>query len=101
LERSGDEPIGNPPPGVAIIPPVYIHPTAAIEQSVIGPHATIGPGARVRRSVVADSIIDPGATVTGCILRGSVIGANTVVDGAAQSLILGDDSRMTSIVEAV
>jgi len=100
LERSGDEPIGNPPPGVAIIPPVYVHPTAAIEQSVIGPHATIGPGARVRRSVVADSIIDPGATVTGCILRGSVIGANAVVDGAAQSLILGDDSRMTSIVEA-
>lgn len=100
LERAGDHPAGNPPPGVAIIPPVYVHPTAVIEHSVIGPHVTIGPGARVRRSVIADSIIDPGAIVAGCVLRGSVIGANAIVDGASQTLILGDDSRMTSIVEA-
>jgi glucose-1-phosphate thymidylyltransferase len=85
---------GGPPGDVTIIPPVYVHPSAVIEQSVIGPYATIGPNARVRRSIVAESIIDPGAVVNGCVLRDSVIGANAVVEGAAQALIVGDDSRL-------
>ncbi len=81
-------------PGLAIIPPVYIHPSAVVEASVIGPHATIGRDARVRRSVIADSIIDPGATVTDCVLRDAIIGENATVAGPAQALILGDDSSV-------
>ncbi len=84
------------PETVTIVPPVYIHPSAAVECSVIGPFVTIGRGARVRGSVITDSIIDPGAAVTNCVLRGSIIGENVVVDGPAQTLILGDDSRVTS-----
>lgn len=82
-------------PGVAIVPPVYIHPSAVVEASVIGPNATICRDARVRRAVVADSILDPGATVADCVLRGSIIGENATVAGPAQALILGDDSRVT------
>jgi glucose-1-phosphate thymidylyltransferase len=79
---------------VAIIPPVYIHPSAVVEASVIGPHATIGRAARVSGSVITASIIEAGATVVDCVLRDSVIGENATVIGAAQALILGDDSRM-------
>ncbi len=81
-------------PGVTISPPVYIHPSAVVECSVIGPYVTIGQGARVSDAVISDSIIDPGAAVSHCVLSCSVIGANAVVDGPVQSLILGDDSRM-------
>lgn len=88
---------GHGPSGdVTIIPPVFVHPSAVIEQSVIGPYVTIGPNARVRRSVVADSIVDPGAVITDCVLRDSVIGANAVIAGAAQALVVGDDSRLTT-----
>ncbi|HEY1410077.1 MAG TPA: NDP-sugar synthase [Promineifilum sp.] len=77
---------------VTVVPPVYIHPAAAVECSTIGPFATIGAGARIRQSVIAGSIIDPGATVEGSVLRDSIIGANAVVTGQTQTLILGDDS---------
>jgi glucose-1-phosphate thymidylyltransferase len=83
-------------PSAAIIPPVYIHPTAEVEESVIGPYATIGRDARVRRSVIADSIIDSGATVTNYILRGAIVGENATLAGPAQALIVGDDSTLTT-----
>jgi glucose-1-phosphate thymidylyltransferase len=78
--------------GSVIIAPVYIDPSAVVECAVIGPNVTIGRGARVRNAIIADSIIDPGATVADCLLRDSIIGANATVTGAAQRLILGDDS---------
>ncbi len=80
-------------PGATIAPPVYIHPSAVVECSVIGPYVTIGQGARVSGAVISDSIIDSGAAVTHCVLSHSVIGENAVVDGPTQALILGDDSR--------
>ena len=80
---------------VTIVPPVYIDPSADIECAGIGPHATIGRDAHIRRAIITDSIIDPGATVSDCVLQGSIIGANTVLTGALQTLILGDDSRLT------
>ena len=80
-------------PGATIAPPVYIHPSAVVECSVIGPYVTIGQGARVSGAVISDSIIDSGAAVAHCVLSHSVIGENAVVDGPTQALILGDDSR--------
>lgn len=81
---------------VAIVPPVFIDPTAAIERSVIGPNVTIGRGARVADAIIADSIIDPGATVAACVLRDSIIGENAAVHGQAQAMVLGDDSQTKS-----
>lgn len=98
LECEGELAADEPRPGVghnvAIIPPVYIHPSAVVEESVIGPYATIGGNARVRRSIIADSIIEPGAVVTNYVLRDAIIGENATLAGPAQALIVGDDSRM-------
>jgi glucose-1-phosphate thymidylyltransferase len=80
--------------GSVVVPPVYVDPSAVVECSVIGPNVTIGRGAHVRRAVIADSIIDPGATVVDAILRDSIIGETAAVAGAAQRLILGDDSQV-------
>jgi glucose-1-phosphate thymidylyltransferase len=79
--------------GATIIPPVYIHPSAVVEQAVIGPYVTVGPEARVTHTIVRDSIIDPGASVSDCIITGSIIGANARLMGQARTLILGDDSQ--------
>lgn len=81
---------------VAIVPPVYIHPSAVIERSVIGPNATIGRDARIRDVVIADSIIEPGAIVSSCVLRDSIIGENATLEGHIQTLILGDDSKIVA-----
>jgi glucose-1-phosphate thymidylyltransferase len=64
--------------------------------SVIGPHTSIGPGARVRRAVVQNSIINQGATVEDALLDQSVVGENAVVRGAYQRLNVGDSSEVKS-----
>lgn len=81
-------------PGVVCLPPVVIDPSADVLHAVIGPHTSIGPGARVRRAVVQNSIINRGATVEDVLLDLSVVGENAVARGAYQRLNLGDSSEV-------
>ena len=81
-------------PGVVIVPPVALDPSADVLHSVIGPHASIGARARVRRSVVKNSIVNEGATVDDVLLDCSVIGENTVVRGGYKRLNVGDSSEV-------
>ena len=81
-------------PGVVVLPPVALDPSADVLHSVIGPHASIGPGTRVRRAVVRNSIVNEGATVEDILLDSSVIGENAVVRGAYQRLNVGDSSEV-------
>jgi len=83
-------------PGVVVLPPVAIDESADVVHSVIGPHASIGPGARVHRAVVRNSIISQGATVENVLLDLSVVGENAVVRGAYQRLNVGDSSEVES-----
>jgi glucose-1-phosphate thymidylyltransferase len=80
--------------GVVIVPPVALDPTADVLHSVIGPHASIGARARVRRSVVRNSIVNEGAVVEDVLLDLSVVGENTVVRGGYQRLNVGDSSEV-------
>ncbi len=59
---------------VVVIPPVFIHPTAEVTQSVIGPHVSLGAGCRVERSILRESILEDEAQVTDVILESSLIG---------------------------
>jgi glucose-1-phosphate thymidylyltransferase len=76
------------------VPPVALDPTADVLHSVIGPHASIGARARVRRSVVKNSIVNEGAVVEDVLLDLSVVGENTVVRGGYQRLNVGDSSEV-------
>lgn len=80
--------------GVVVLPPVAIDPSADVLHAVIGPHASIGPGARVRRSIIRHSIINEGATVEDAMLDQSVVGERAVVRGAYQRLNVGDSSEV-------
>jgi len=83
-------------PGVVVLPPVAIDESADVVHSVVGPHASIGPGARVHRAVVRNSIISQGATVENVLLDLSVVGENAVVRGTYQRLNVGDSSEVES-----
>lgn len=90
------DPTGQVParPGVVIVPPVALDPGADVMHSVIGPHASIGPRARVRRSVVKNSIVNEGAVVEDALLDRSVVGEGAIVRGAYQRLNVGDSSEV-------
>ena len=81
-------------PDVVIVPPVNIHPSATISQSVIGPNATIGEGCEITRSIIHDSVVDAGAQVVDQVLGGSLIGRDAVVAGRPRRLNVGDSSSI-------
>ncbi len=74
------------------LPPVFIHETAVIANSVIGPYASIGAGANIQDSIVRNSIVDGGTAVSNAILDGALIGENAKIAGKGQALFVGDNS---------
>lgn len=82
-------------PGVAVISPSFIHPSALIESSVIGPYASIGAGCQIKNSVIRDSVIDDSAIVQSINLDQSLIGIKAYVEGKTSILNIGDESSLS------
>lgn len=87
---------GNPPeiPSVVFIPPVFIGKNCLIENSIIGPFATISDGAKISESVVRNSIIGTAAEVKRSLLENSIIGNNSSVKGSYKRINTGDSSEI-------
>ncbi|MFZ3070170.1 MAG: sugar phosphate nucleotidyltransferase [Anaerolineaceae bacterium] len=75
-----------------IMPPVFIHPNARVNTSIIGPYASIGAGAVIQSSIIRDSILSPGAHITNTHLEGSILGHDVVINGMMGKFNLGDNS---------
>lgn len=88
--KSVDLRVGN-----ILIQPVFVSPSAVLENSVIGPHVSVGDNARIVRSIVKDSIISESAEVVDCLLESSLIGNNSVISGQFKKANLGDSSEIT------
>jgi len=91
LEKAGDT---LELPGVVIIPPVYVDPSARIENAVIGPYVTVAAGAVVENSVIRDSIVAENASVHASLLDSSLIGNNASVSGRFSRLNAGDSTEI-------
>ncbi len=81
-------------PGSIIIPPVYIDPSARVEDSIIGPHVTIMHDAVVQRSIIRNSIISRDAVVEQALLDESLIGERARICGRSDKLNAGDSSEI-------
>jgi glucose-1-phosphate thymidylyltransferase len=81
-------------PGVIIIPPVNIHPTATLSHSVIGPNVTIGANCTIESCILRDTIVDEGATCKDTLLDQSLVGRNANVEGRYRSVNVGDSSAI-------
>lgn len=82
------------PEDVKIIPPVYIHPTAALKNAEIGPDVSIGPNVNVANSKIQDTIIERDATVESCKLKHSLVGERAHISGLKGALVIGDDAAV-------
>ncbi len=78
--------------GVHVIPPVFIHPEAEVESSVIGPHTTVEAGCKILGSIIQNSIIEKGSQVADVLLDGSLIGQYTIIKGRSTSINVGDNT---------
>jgi glucose-1-phosphate thymidylyltransferase len=88
-------------PGVEMRPPVFVHESAQIETSVIGPYASIGANCRISGSCIEDSIIESDCVISNAALKSSFIGARVIVHGRGLEDVLtlnvGDDSTVRLI----
>lgn len=78
--------------GLTIIPPVYIHESAQVKTSVIGPYASIAANCVIENAVIANSILDSETEVKNMVLENSLIGKKVQVQGKTQELNLGDNA---------
>lgn len=77
-----------------INPPVFIAEDAVVENSVIGPFATVAGKAVVKDSVIRNSIIGEQAKVSGLLLDESIVGNNAILIGNFRKINVGDSSEI-------
>jgi glucose-1-phosphate thymidylyltransferase len=82
-------------PGVVINPPVFIHPTAQVLGSIIGPNVSLGAGCVVENSIIRDSILEDEALVESIILESSLVGRRAQLRRRAGVINAGDNTEAT------
>ena len=78
---------------IHVIPPVFIHESAQVESSVVGPYASIGANCVVKDAVLRDCIVDEETHISGMVLENSLVGARARLEGKPRSINLGDDTQ--------
>ena len=84
---------------VRIVPPVFIHESAAIANSTIGPNVSIGADCNITNSRVENSILEAGVVMDAAALKNSFIGRQARIQGrSAEStpmvMNIGDNSSI-------
>lgn len=77
-----------------LIQPVFIDQNVVIENSVIGPHVSVGESTKIRDSRITNSIIQKNCTLSRAILDNSLLGNFVNFEGKSQDLSLGDYSTL-------
>jgi glucose-1-phosphate thymidylyltransferase len=77
-----------------IQPPVFIHPSASVEHSVIGPHVSIGANCKIQRCILRDTIIDDGSRLENVIMEHSLIGREVHISRQAGVMNVGDHTEL-------
>lgn len=81
---------------VNVVRPVFIHPSAQVRNSTIGPHVSVGPDCTISDSRIADSILEAGCEIQAAALSRSLVGRQARVQGRGaagrpMAVNLGDD----------
>jgi len=77
-----------------IIDPVYIEDNVTLRKSKVGPNVSIGAGSVLDGSEVSNSIVGSNAKITKSVVRNSLIGDDTILEGVKGELTVGDHSEV-------
>ncbi len=99
LEKIGSNAAAFKQSKVEIIDPVFIHESAEVSNSTIGPYASIGAGCKIENCQVTESIIEAGCEINDSALNRSLIGKQAKVkgrgDGHVMQLNISDTSSVS------
>lgn len=77
-----------------VIPPCYIGENVVIENSIVGPHVSLGKGSKISNSIIKNSILQDHATISDANMKDSMIGNHAKYKGLARDLSLSDYSTI-------
>ncbi len=77
-----------------IINPVYIEDKVKIENSIIGPYASIASGCVIKNSILKDSIVGDNAIIENAALDKSLIGDTALIKDTFRRVNVGDNSEI-------
>jgi glucose-1-phosphate thymidylyltransferase len=77
-----------------IIDPVYIEDNVTLKKSKIGPNVSIGAGSVLDGTSISHSIVGANAKISKSVLKNSLVGDDTVVEGVNGEVTLGDNSEV-------
>ena len=77
-----------------LIQPVFISKGCVIENSVVGPHVTLGRDSQVKSSVVSNCLIQHKSQIINANIKDSMIGSSCVIEGRASDLSVGDYTKV-------
>lgn len=77
-----------------IIQPCFIGENVIIENSVIGPHVSVGANSTITNSVIANTNIQTDTTIRNANIHNSMIGSFVTYNGLARDLSIGDYSSI-------
>ncbi|MGC1244026.1 MAG: sugar phosphate nucleotidyltransferase [Chryseosolibacter sp.] len=78
-----------------IIPPCYVSDDVVIENSVIGPHVSIGKGSHIADSRLRNSIIQSNTRISHAVLENSMLGNFVIFEKKPLDLSVGDYNTVT------
>lgn len=76
-----------------VVPPVFIHPTSKLKNTVIGPNVTVGENCEIENVVLSNSILGSDSKIKNTVLSDSILGDHIQIEGKVQKLNIGDYSR--------
>lgn len=77
-----------------IIPPCFIGEDVIIENSVVGPHVSLGKGSTIISSIISNTNIQERTKIKNAVIANSMIGSDAEYKGLARDLSLGDFSSI-------
>jgi glucose-1-phosphate thymidylyltransferase len=77
-----------------VIQPVFIADGVIIENSVIGPHVSIGAETKISDSRISNSIVQKNCMLSGVVMKNSLLGNFVSFNGAAADVDAGDYTRI-------
>ena len=75
-----------------IIPPCFIGENACIDNSIIGPHVSVGANTKIKSSILKNSNVQENTNIANAVIFNSMIGSHVNYNGKANDLSLGDFS---------
>jgi glucose-1-phosphate thymidylyltransferase len=99
LEHGRENAANHVSDDVKMVRPVFIHPTAEVSNSTVGPHVSIGANCKITDSRIENSILEARVEVNAAALSSSFIGRQARIQGrgadeAPMTLNIGDNSSV-------